>query len=162
MLNVNHRGLRIRVAAIVFLALGSLALSQNRNALQQLYGTPVGDTYRTSKGLLIQASFAPNGNLCVAHINAENRNLEDAELETVLEELAPKEVRGEFVRGGSLDFTCLELNEAGEFNGRARNCGGSSSEYERATITKWGNTNDYNAVDITYYRRGCKTKRLRH
>ena len=84
--------------------------------------------------------------------------MKEAELESALEELAPKDTRGEYVHGTFLDYTCLETDAAGKFIG-AHDCGGVTEDYKRVSITKWGNTNDYRAADITYYQRGCKTKK---
>ncbi len=141
--------------------LATLALTQSRSTLQELYGSPVDDVYRTPKGLFIKPIFAPNDALCAAHISAEGRTIKEAELETVLEELAPKNRRGKYIIGRFLDYTCLETNAGGQITGD-HECGGVSEDYERVTITKWGNTNHYNSADVAYYRRGCKIKRPHH
>jgi hypothetical protein len=141
--------------------LATLALTQSRSTLQDRFGSTVGDVYRTSNGLFIKPTFAPNDALCAAHISAEGRTIKEAELESVLEELAPKDTRGKYIIGTFLDLTCLETNDAGQITG-GHDCGGVSEDYERVTITKWGNTNDYNSADVAYYRRGCKTKRPHH
>ncbi len=162
MLRVEQPQLRIPVVAFAcVILLGTIALTQNRSSLQDRYGGPVGEVYRTPSSLLITPTFAPNGTLCTAHIQADRRRMKDAELNPVLEELAPKDARGKFVMGNFLEYTCIEINEVREITG-ATNCGGVRDDYERVTITKWGNTNDYNSADITYYRRGCKTKRAHH
>ena len=158
---MNWKHLKIPAAAFACLMLAMLALAQSRSTLQDRYGISVGDVYRTSKGLLIKPTFAPNDSLCAAHITAEGRTIKDVELETVLEELAPKDTRGKYIIGTFLDYTCLETNDAGQIAGD-QYCGGVSEDYERVTITKWGNTNDYNSADVLYYRRGCKIKRPRH
>jgi hypothetical protein len=157
-LAVNWRQLRISAAAFVCLMLATLALAQSRRTLQDRYGS---DVYRTSKGLVIKPTFAPNDALCAAQIMAEGRTMKEAELETVLEELAPKDARGKFIIDTFLDYTCLETDDAGKIAG-AHGCGGVSEDYERVTITKWGNTNDYTAADVAYYRRGCKIKKPHH
>jgi len=141
--------------------LATLALTQSRSTLQDRYGSPVRDVYRTSKGLVVKPTFAPNGSLCAVDITAEGRTMKEAELETALEELAPKEARGKYIIGTFLNYTCVETDDAGQLTG-AHGCGGVSEDYERVTITKWGNTNDYNSADVVYYRRGCKTKRPHH
>jgi hypothetical protein len=87
--------------------------------------------------------------------------MKEAQLDTALEELAPKDARGKYVIGTFLDFTCIETDNAEQLSG-AHSCGGVSEDYERLTITKWGNTNDYNSADVVYYRRGCKTKKPHH
>jgi hypothetical protein len=160
-LAVNWRQLRIPTAAFVCLMLATLALTQSRSTLQDRYGSPVGDVYRTSGGLFIKPTFAPNDTLCAAHITAEGRTMKEAELETVLEELAPKDARGKYIIGTFLDYTCLETDNARQITG-AHGCGGVSEDYERVTITKWGNTNDYNSADVAYYRHGCKLKKPHH
>lgn len=161
MLAVNWRQLKVPRVAFVCLMLATLALTQSRSRLQSLYGRPVSGVYRTSKGLFIKPTFAPDDTLCAAHISAEGRTMKEAELETVLEELAPKDARGKYIIGTFLDYTCLETDKAGQFT-EAHGCGGVSEDYERVTITKWGNTNDYNSADLAYYRRGCKTKKPQH
>jgi len=88
--------------------LATLALTQSRGTLQDRYGRPVGDRYSTSKGLLIKPTFAPNDSLCAAHITAEGRTMKEAELETVLQELAPKDARGKFIIGTFLIFGNIE------------------------------------------------------
>jgi hypothetical protein len=139
----------------------TLALTQSRSTLQDRYGRPVGDVYRTSNGLFINPTFAPNDTLCAAHITAEDRTMKEAELETVLEELAPKGARGKFIIGTFLNYTCLEKDDAGQLI-EAHGCGGVSEDYERVAITKWGNADDYNSADVAFYRRGCKTKKPHH
>ena len=161
MLAVNWRHLRIPAAGFVWLMLPTHVLTQSRSTLQDRYGSPVGDVYRTSKAVLIKPTFARNDSLCAAHITAEGRTTKEAELETVLKELTPKDARGKYIIGTFLDYTCLERNDAGQITG-AHGCGGVSEDYERAAITKWGNTNDYSSADVVYYRRGCKTKKPHH
>lgn len=79
-----------------------------------------------------------------------------------MEELAPKDSRGKYIMGTSLNLACFfETNDAGQIAG-ALGCGGVSEDYERVTITKLGNTNDYNSAYVAYYRRGCKVKRATH
>ena len=125
--------------------------------LRDRYGSPVGNVYHTSSGLLIKPSFAKD-TLCSAEITANGRKMKDAELRAVLEELAPKEARGEYLMGTSLDDVCVKVDEDGKL-AEAYSCGGVSADYERLTITKWGNTDDYTSAEITYYRRGCRSKR---
>ena len=83
---------------------------QNRDTVQSLYGRPVSEVYRTSQNLMVTASFGPNGNLCRAHIkSAADAGITDAQLNAVLDELAPKDVRGKFKMDTFLDITCLKL-----------------------------------------------------
>jgi hypothetical protein len=84
--------------------------------------------------------------------------MKDAELDPVLEELTPKATRGKYLMGTFLDLSCMETDKSRELTG-AYSCGGVSEDYERVTITKWGNTNDYVSADIVYYHRGCKAKK---
>src|ERR1700681_670601 len=102
-------------ALIVFLAgvqsssskLGTPATIQNRDTVQRLYGSPVREVYRTSENLTITASFASNGNLCRARINSDvDAGITDTHLNAVLDELAPKDVRGKFKLGTFLNVTC--------------------------------------------------------
>jgi hypothetical protein len=158
---VNRRLLRLPATAFVCLMVATFAPTQSRSKLQDQYGNPGGDVYRTSNGLFIKPTFASNNALCAAHITAEGRTIKEAELETVLEELAPKDARGKYIIGTFLDFTCLETNDAGQITG-GHDCGGVSEDYQRVTITKWGNTSDYSSADVAYYRRGCKIKRPHH
>ena len=159
-LPVDYKQTRISVFVLLCLTLATLVLSQNRNALQDRYGSPVGDVYRTSNGLLIKPTFA-NNTLCAVNITAKDRKMKDAELKPILDELAPKDARGKYVMGTFLDYSCDELDDAGKLT-EAYDCGGVSEDYERLNITKWGSTDDYGAADITYYRRGCNSKRPHH
>lgn len=160
---------------IVFLAgiqsssskLGTPATIQNRETVQRLYGSPVSEVYRTSQNLTITASFASNGNLCRAHINSGvDSGITDTQLNAALDELAPKNVRGEFKFGTFLNITCLKPdNSTSNSSGQSAmgldvdpcaECSGVSDDYERVNITKYGNTNRYSSVHITFQEPECK------
>jgi hypothetical protein len=165
-------------AFMVFLAVvqssssksGTPARIQNRDTVAGLYGHPVSQVYRTSRNLTITASFASNGNLCRAHIQSDiDDGITDTQLNGVLDELAPKDVRGEYKHGTFLDITCFKLvkPENSASNGSEKSamelavdpcaeCSGVSEDYERVNITRYGNTNQYSSVWITFHRPECK------
>lgn len=161
-------------AFIVFLAgiqlssaiLGTTTTIQNRDTVQQLYGSPVSEVYRTSQNLMITASFASNGNLCRAQITPHiDPGITDKQLNTVLDELAPKDIRGKYQQGTFLNITCLKLlqpkNSASSSSGElvvdpCTECSGVSEDYEQVTITKYGNTNQYSSVHITFLQPECQ------
>src|SRR5207237_37588 len=134
------------------------------------YGNPVSEVYRTSRNLTVTASFASNGNLCRAHIESDvDGGITDTQLNAVLDELAPKDVRGEFKLGTFLNVTCLKLlkpeNATSNSSGKSAmelavdpcaECSGVSEDYERVDITKYGNTNQYSSAWITFHRPECK------
>ncbi len=160
-------------AFLVFLAggqlsfskLGATATSTNRDTLQKLYGSPVSEVFRTSQGLMINASFASTGNLCRAHITSDgNAGITDSQLNVVLDELVPNEVRGKYKLGTSLNVICLKLpkpeesptNSSGELVvDPCAECFGSSEDYERVNITRYGITNEYSSVQITFHQPEC-------
>jgi hypothetical protein len=146
------------------------ATIQSRDTVQRLYGSPVSEVYRTSQNLTITASFASNGNLCRAHINSGvNAGINDTQLNAVLDELAPKEHRGKYKIGTFLNITCLKAvkpeNYTSNSSGKpamelavdpCAECSGVSEDYERVNITKYGNTNQYSSVWITFQQPECK------
>ena len=143
---VSLRGAAIVVGAA--LALSSLAAAQNRADLRQHYGHAVGEVYRTSNHLTITAYFDEHGNICREHIESENRGrrMTDKEVNTVLDEIAPKDERGKYKMGTFLNIICLPDDD----------CAGVSEDYERLAITKIGSTNEYRYVSILYYSAECK------
>ena len=165
-------------AFIVFMAgaqsssskLGTPANIQNRETVQRFYGRPVSEIYRTSQDLTITASFASNGNLCQAHIGSDAEGgITDTQLDTVLDELAPKDARGKFKLSTFLDVTCLKSvkpeNSTPDSGKKPEmelivdpcmECSGVSDDYERVNITKYGNTNRYSSVQIAFRQPGCK------
>lgn len=162
------------LALIVFLAGVQLSSSksettstvQNRDTVQKLYGNPVSEIYRTSQELRITASFASNGNLCRANITSDARaGITDTQLKGVLEELVPEYVRGEFKLDTFLNITCLKVmkpeNSSSDSKGElvvdpCSECSGVSDDYELVKITKYGNTNQYSSVHITFKQPECK------
>lgn len=129
---------------------------RNRDSLRDCYGDPVDAIYRTSRNLIIAPSFAGDGVLCGVSVSADGMKLSDPETSTILADLAPMEARGEYIIGKFLNYDCMGKNDAGEFE--PYDCGGASSDYERITITRWGNTNEYRSVQVTYHHRpGCES-----
>ena len=163
---------------MVFLALvqssssksGTPARIQNRDTVAGLYGHPVSEVYHTPQNLRITVSFASNGNLCRARIQSDvNGEITDTQLNGVLDELAPKDVRGKFKIGGFIDGTCFKLVKPEDSKSNASGkpatklvvdpcaeCSGASEEYERVNIIKYGNTNQYSSVWITFHRPECQ------
>ena len=85
----------LRLVAIVagaVLALPLFVHAQNRTDLRQHYGNAIGEVYRTSNGLIVTVYFDEHGNICRERIESENRGnrLTDKEVNTVLDEIAPK------------------------------------------------------------------------
>ena len=149
---------------------GTPTIVENRDTVQRLYGSPVSETYRTPQNLTVAASFASNGNLCRAHIGSDaDAVITDKQLNAVLDELVPRDVRGKYKLGTFLDVTCLKLvkpeqstSKSGE-NARPEmivdpcaECSGVSEDYDRVNITRYGNTNQYSSVHITFHRPECK------
>src|SRR5215831_3591506 len=102
-------------ALIVFLALaqpgssklGTPVAVRNRDTIQRLYGSPVSETYRTSQKLRIIASFASSGDLCRATISSDrDAGITDTQLNPVLSELVPEDVRGKHKIDTFLNVTC--------------------------------------------------------
>lgn len=146
------------------------ATIQNRDTVQQLYGKPLSEVYRTSQNLRITASFASNGSLCQAHIGSGlDSRITDTQLNGVLDELAPENVRGKHKLSTFLNITCLKHVKREDSSAHSSGspstelavdpcseCSGVSDDYERAKITKYGNTNQYSSVHITFQRPECK------
>jgi hypothetical protein len=149
---------------------GTPARIQNRDRVQRLYGSPISEVYRTSQNLTITASFAGNGSLCQADIESgADVGITDSQLNAVLDELAPEDVRGKHKLSTFLNITCLKRlkpeTSTSEPSGKpainlvvdpCRQCSGVSDDYERGNITKYGNTNEYGTVRITLDRVECK------
>ena len=142
----------LRPAAIVagaVLAFSSLVASQNRADLRQHYGDAIGEVYRTSNHLTVIAYFDEDGHICREHIESESRGrrMTDKEVNTVLDEIAPRSERGNYKIGTFLNIVCLPDND----------CAGVIEDYERLAITKIGNTNEYRRyVSILYHSAECK------
>jgi hypothetical protein len=140
-----------RLAAITagaVLAFSSLVSAQNLTDLRKHYGDAIGEVYRTSNQLTVTAYFDEHGNICREHIEFENRGrrITDKEVNTVLDEIAPKSDRGTFKIGTFLNIICLPDND----------CGGVREDYERLAITKIGGTNEYRYISIDYHSAECK------
>jgi hypothetical protein len=156
--------------------LGTPVSIQDRYAVQTLYGSPVSEVYRTPENLMVTASFAQTGNLCQAGIRSGNgAEITDKDLNAVLDRLAPKEVRGEFKMGTFLNITCLKpvkpKNPTSNSNENptpklevdpCAECSGVSEDYEQVKITKYGNTNRYSSVQITFKQPECEESEKVH
>lgn len=140
------RGTVILTVAVVALTL--VASGQNRSALKEHYGNAIGEVYRTSNHLTVTAYFDEQENICRARIESETkgRRMTDGEVNSVLDEIAPKNHRGRFKMGTALDIACLPDND----------CAGVSDEYEGLSITKIGGANEYRYISIVYYSAECK------
>ena len=156
---------------------GARSTFQNRDTVQKLYGSPVSEVYRTPQDLNITASFASNGNLCRAHIQSDTASgITDGQLNAVLEKLAAESVVGRHKMSTFLNVTCLKaqktVNSTSDSGEKAAmevavdpcaECSGVSDDYEQANITRYGNTNEYSSVWITFRRSECKElDRARH
>jgi hypothetical protein len=140
----------LRLAATVagaVLALSLVVYAQKRTDLRQLYGNAIGEVYRTSNGLKVTAYFDDDGNICGEQIESENRGtrMADKEVNAVLDEIAPKNKRGDYKMGTFLNLYCPD-----------NDCAGVSEDYKRLIITKIGNTNEYRYVSILYHSVECK------
>jgi hypothetical protein len=139
---------------------------QTRNAIRKLYGTAISEDYRISHHLTATASFASGGNLCRAQIQSNvDTGITDAELDAVLNELAPDDIRGKHKMSTFLNVACLKLQQPESSNSGGKpelavdpcaQCSGVSDDYERATITRYGNTNQYSSVRISFNQPECK------
>jgi hypothetical protein len=117
----------------------------------------------------VTATFAASGALCKAHITDDSRvGITDAQVNPILNELAPEDVRGKFKLATFLDTTCLKLKNPGAavdpssikaadwtIDECGQCAGGVSENYERVTITKYGNTNAYNSAVVAYHHPEC-------
>src|ERR1700693_4499856 len=122
----------LRLAAVVagaVLALPLVVSAQNQADLKQRYGNAIGEIYRTPNGLIVTVYFEERGNICRERIESENRGrrMTDKEVNTVLDEIAPKNERGEYKMGTFLDVVCPDSD-----------CAGVNEDYERLGITKIG------------------------
>jgi len=149
---------------------GTDAAIQNRDTVQRLYGRPVSEVYRTPQGLNVTASFASTGHLCRAHIRSDDTSgITDAQLNAVLEALAPKSVRGKYKMGTFLNITCLKArkgeNSTLDSGGKpaveatvdpCAECSGVSEDYEHTNITRYGNANEYSSVWVIFHMPECK------
>jgi hypothetical protein len=149
---------------------GTPARIQSRDAVEKLYGDPVSEVYQTSQNLTITASFGSDGNLCRARFKPDGGGeITDTELNAVLDELVPEDVRGVFRMSTFLDGTCLKLLKPEDSTPSedgipamklavdpCAECSGVSNDYERVNITRYGNTNEYTSVRITFHRPECK------
>jgi hypothetical protein len=149
---------------------GTDATSQNRDTVQRLYGSPVSEVYRTPQGLNVTASFASNGHLCRAHIRSDDASgITDEQLNAVLEKLVPEGVRGMHKISTFRNVICLKAqnaeNSASDSGGKpameltvdpCAKCSGVSEDYEQAHVTRYGNTNEYSIVRVTFHKPECK------
>jgi hypothetical protein len=139
---------RTATVAGAILALASVISAQNRSDLTQRYGNSIGEVYRTSNQLMVTAYFDRDGNICRERIESENRGrrMTDEEVNTVLDEIAPKNERGNYIMGTFLNIICVPDND----------CAGVSENYERLLITKTGDTNEYRYVSVSYHSAECR------
>ena len=135
------------IPAADVLALAIIASGQDRNALRKQSGNAIGEVYHTSNHLTVTAFFDEQENICRARIEHENKaRMTDGEVNSVLDEIAPKSERGSYKMGTFLNIICLPDND----------CAGVSEDYERLAITKIGSTNEYRYVSIVYHSAECK------
>lgn len=132
----------IIAVGVAFLTLTS-AVSARDRTLRQHYGNAIGEVYRTPNHLTVTAFFGARGNICLERIESEitGRRLTDKEVNSVLDDIAPKNDRGNFKRGGFHNLGDPENNSNGY---------GTFEDYDRLTITKDGPDNEYRYVFIFY------------
>jgi hypothetical protein len=132
----------------IALALVLGASASSRDELRTLYGEPIGEVYRAGGDVILTTSRDAHRNICLLRIEHETRGrrLTDAELNTVLDKVAPKADRGDYVIGTFLNILCPPDSD----------CSGASEDYKRLAITKIGNTNEYRYVVIFYHRPECE------
>jgi hypothetical protein len=134
----------------VIVAVGVLTLtpvvSARNNTLRQHYGNAIGEVYRTPNHLIVTAFLGAHGNVCREQIESEimGRRMTDKEVNTVLDEIASKNGRGNYKTGGFRNLSSPENASNGTFE-----------EYERLTITKIGPDNEYRYVFIFYNSAEC-------
>src|SRR5579871_2117767 len=146
----------LRLAAIVagaVIALPLLVAAQSRAVLIQRYGNPIGEVYRTSNHLTVTTYFDEHGNICREHIESENRGrrMTDKEVNTVLDEIAPKEERGKYKMGTFLNVICLPDND----------CAGVSEDYERL-FSPARETRHFDQADVSQQQRPHQPKWRRY
>jgi len=72
--------------------------------------------------------------------------MSDSDVNTVLNEIAPKSARGNYKGGTFLNLRCLPDDD----------CAGVSEDYERLMITKIGSTNEYRYISLLNHSAECK------
>ena len=90
----------------------------------------------------------------------------DAQVTVALDELAPPNVRGKHEMSTFLNVICLKpMKRKDSTTGQSDNdiavdpcseCSGVSVKYERATIVKYGNTDEYTSVSISFHLPECE------
>ncbi len=137
-----------RVAlSLPVLVLSFAAFGQDQGKLRNYYGDPVGEVFHVGDDLILTTSLDAHKNVCSLRIEHQShgRRLTDAELNVVVERVAPQSDRGGFVMGTFLNVICLPDND----------CAGVSENYTKLSITKIGSTNEYRHVTVRYHRPEC-------
>lgn len=145
--------MRIRQLLGMFLIFATCCYAQTRDSLRAKYGTPTSDTYDSGRGVMLTVTFDSKGNSCSVLIDRRGKNgntpssqetLSDADVDPILNDLAPPHSRGRDNMGTFLDVICPPDN-----------CSGSSQDYENVTITWIGNKDHYRYVYVQYKRKTC-------
>jgi len=133
------------IVAVTVLTITSVASAQN-STLRRHYGNAIGEVYRTPNRLIVTAFFDAHGDICREQIESEirGRRMTDKDVNRVLDEIAPKNYRGNYKIGGFRNMSSPDNDSSGVFE-----------DYERLTITKIGSDNEYRYVFILYHSAEC-------
>lgn len=120
----------------------------DENQLRQYYGAPMGEVYLAADDVIVTTSLDSQRNVCKMRIEhrSHGKRLTDAEMNPVLDKIAPESDRGEYIIGMFLNLLCPPDND----------CRGTKEDYKKLSITKIGGTNAYRYVTVLYHRPECE------
>lgn len=118
---------------LLLLLFPTAVIAQTQVSLRHKYGTPVAETFTVRPGIIVTASYFPNGEvreMTIAPqppsglIKSSGTTLDNELLREIVAELVPRKDRGAYIMVTLLNSLCLPKND----------CAGSSEEFEKLII----------------------------
>jgi hypothetical protein len=148
------------ILLLVFFELfaGVLIGAQTSESIRQRYGKPVSESYQVKPGIFVVVTYGADDTICEmliqsapdsAPIKHFTPTLKSKEIREVIDELAPKSSRGNFIIGGFVNIFCPPEND----------CAGVSEDWEKVSIYINGNIDQHRYATIQWKTTGCKSQR---
>jgi len=116
--------------------------------LRSRYGPPISENFLVRRGVTASASYGASGLVCEIVVSPQrlwNSTLESRQIEEIIDELVPPSERGKVATPVFLDGSCP-----------TNDCGGSISNWEKVSITRWGSNEQIHYVTIRWLRDECR------
>jgi hypothetical protein len=144
----------MKVVLILLLACG-VATGQTSSDLWQRYGAPTSETFKVRPDIIVTVTYDATGKASEmviepppdsTLIKSNYKRIKSQMLKEIIDELVPPKVRGKFLRGTFLNFTCLPEND----------CEGASDEYENVIVYRNGGKDAHRYATIQWKKAASK------